>query len=109
MRRKWIVGSILAVLAVVVLGVALSDRQSLGQAPPALDGSRPMSSVRSSQGKLSVTYNRQEGPSTRSESTIKGVTAIEFYPSYVVYRTKDGGTLLPMEKTYYFSWSGTED
>ena len=65
--------------------------------------------MRSSQGKLSITYIQQDGPSTQSESTIKEVTSLEFYPGFIVYRTKNGGSVLPLDKIWHFSWSGSAD
>jgi hypothetical protein len=113
MTRHWIVGPTVGALIVGVAWVVLaSSRPAEGQQPAALTTLRaaaPLSAVRSADGKLSISYVRQESSSARSDHTINGVKAIEFHPGFVVYRTKDGGGLLPLEKLWYFSWSGPAD
>ena len=109
MTRQWIVGSVVALIAAVVLWAALPAGQIVRGTQPAASASTPLSVMRSSQGKLSITYIKEDGQSTRSESTIKEVTALEFYPDFIVYRTKDGGSVLPLDKIWHFSWSGSAD
>jgi hypothetical protein len=109
MTRQWVVGTVIVLITAVVLWATLTSRQNVRGTQPAANASAPLSAMRSSQGKLSITYTRQESSSTRSDSTITDVTAVEFYPGFILYRTKNGGSLLPLDKIWHFSWSGSAD
>jgi hypothetical protein len=64
------------------------------------------SSLSSRDGDLEVGYMVQESPSTATGSTIRGVTSIEFYPSYIVVKTKNGaGRTFFSERTTKFDWT----
>jgi hypothetical protein len=56
-------------------------------------------------GDMRVSYMVQDTPSSASGSTIEGVSAIEFQPSYIVVRQQDGsGRVFFTERTRSLSW-----
>jgi hypothetical protein len=110
MTRHWISGAAFGAITVGVLWAATAFHEANARAQPAppVGGARPASplaAIRSAEGKITVRLVRQDEPSKRSEYTVKGVTAIEFYPGYILYHSKEGGQVAFPEKTWHFSWT----
>jgi hypothetical protein len=114
MTRHWISGAGVGAITVGVLwaatayygATARAEREPVPAPPVGGAGTTPpLAAIRSAEGKITVRLVRQDDASRRSEHTVQGVTAIEFYPGYILYHKKDGGQVAFPEKTWYFTWT----
>src|SRR5262245_6389783 len=106
MTRHGISGAALGAMTVGVLWAATAyyGADLRAQTAPPVGGAgpaSPLAAIRSPDGKITVKLVRQEDASKRSEHTVKGVTAIEFYPGYILYHSREGGQVAFPEKTWY--------
>jgi len=96
---------------IVVAALILSLVPRTGTAPASLvpqNGAAPAKGIHSAEGNLEVAYMVQTSPSTAEGSTMSGVTDIEFYPRYVVVKSKQGGgKVFYNERTQSLNWSLT--
>jgi hypothetical protein len=109
MTRSWISGAAFGAITIGALWAATAYYEGSARAQPAAPaggaGPAPAGAVRSAEGKIIVKLVRQDDPLRRTEYTIKGVTALDFYPGYIVYQSKEGGQVAFAEKTWYFTWA----
>ncbi len=94
---RTIVAALLGALAVGALWLATAFPVSRPLGPPSV--------IHSDLGDLKVDFMIQTSPGSASGSTLEGVSDLEFHPTYVVVKGRDGsGRIFVVDKIQSLSW-----
>ena len=108
-RRLAIFSMIGTAAVLVVLWTAMTARAAYNGSTLISSDSSPTSAIRAEDGSLRVYYRIQSSPTTTEESSLSEVVAIEFHPSFVILKTKEGaGMALGASSLRSLSWHREE-